>query len=216
MMSRHDAGGIATIMEYEMNACTIALALLCLGTDSFRDASDATTVKAPPLPRFKVGQIFVVGNTRTKMNVILDQIDLFPGETIDSSDIRQAERNLERLRIFKNTPDGVVRSRIEVRDDPNNPISEYKDLIVSVEEDNTFHASIKHSVGLSGDWVIHFVLEERNFDPLCFPHKWEDFVEGRAFRGAGIAITLDLQIAIPIVPGHSPHGSLLVRFPNAP
>src|SRR5262249_36824262 len=48
----------------------------------------------------RVGQIFIVGNTRTRQNVILRQIPLYPGQILTYPDLRLAERNLQRLNIF--------------------------------------------------------------------------------------------------------------------
>ena len=42
----------------------------------------------------RVGQIFIVGNDRTKMNVILRQVGLYPGQILSYPEIRLAEKNL--------------------------------------------------------------------------------------------------------------------------
>jgi outer membrane protein insertion porin family len=133
----------------------------------------------------RVGQIFVIGNDRTKMNVILRQVGLYPGQVLSYPEIRLAERNLARLNIFKTSPDGAVRPTITVQDGPEGPDSEYKDVIIKVEEDNTgsllFGVGVNSDAGLQGSVVIN----ERNFDILRPPTSFEDIWSGRAWRGAG-------------------------------
>jgi outer membrane protein assembly factor BamA len=85
----------------------------------------------------RVGQIFVVGNSHTPMNVILRQLafaGICPGQILTYPDLRIAERNLARLGIFKRTPDGSVKPTVIAVDNPKYPNSEYKDIIVMVEE----------------------------------------------------------------------------------
>ncbi len=140
-------------------------------------------VKEEPVAR--VGQIFIVGNTRTRMEVILRQVGLYPGQVLTYPDLRIAERNLARLGIFKMTPDGQVKPTIAVLDNPNDPTSEYKDILVTVDEDNTgslmFGVGVNSDAGLTGS----VVLNERNFDITRLPGSFDDMLSGNAFRGAG-------------------------------
>ncbi len=48
----------------------------------------------------RVGEIKIIGNERTKQNVIIRQLELNPGQIIDYPAMRQAERNLGKLGIF--------------------------------------------------------------------------------------------------------------------
>ena len=108
--------------------------------------------------------------------------------------LRRATQNLARLRIVKDAP------HIEVVNNPQNPESEYKDVYIYVEEDETALASLKYGLNAKGDWVFHLVLEERNLDPFRFPNSSEDYAEGRAFRGAGWAVGVDFQLTVPLTP----------------
>jgi outer membrane protein assembly factor BamA len=193
-----------------MNALLINLVLVCSFSDSPQEAIDATIVKTPVKePQVRIGQIFVTGNDRTKMSVILDQVGLYPGQTLSYPMIRQAEKNLARLGIFKYLP------TITVRDCKENPASEYKDVFIRVEEDNTTHASLKHSRNAKGDWVIHLVVEERNFDPWCFPRNIDDIMKGNAFRGAGLTIGVDAQLTVPLSPLSVPYVTLVAKLPDS-
>jgi outer membrane protein assembly factor BamA len=133
----------------------------------------------------KVGQIFIVGNTRTSMNVILRQVGLYPGQVLTYPDLRIAERNLARLGIFKMSPDGREHPTVTVVDNPNDPTSEYKDILVTVEEDNT--GSLMFGLGVNSDagFTGSVVLNERNFDITRLPGSFDDALSGNAFRGAG-------------------------------
>ncbi len=108
-------------------------------------------VERPPA---RVGQVFIVGNLRTQDHVILNQVPEFPGQLLTYPDLRAAKRNLERLGIFK--PGSVD---VTAQDDPNNPDSEYKNIFVNLEEDNTgsllFGVGVNSDAGLTGSIVLN-------------------------------------------------------------
>src|SRR5205823_5578900 len=113
----------------------------------------------------RFGRVVIVGNTRTKQIVVLNALsDIEPGQVLTYPDLKIAERNLQRLNIFKSTPDGSIHPTVTVVDDPSNPLSEYKNILVQLEEDNTgslmFGVGVNSDAGLTGS----IVLAERNFD----------------------------------------------------
>jgi outer membrane protein assembly factor BamA len=128
-------------------------------------------------------------------------------------DLRIGERNLARLGIFKCSPDGSVRPTIEVVDNPNVPESEFKDVIIHVEETDTAHARFKPGFDSKGTWVYQILVEERNWDPFRWPTSEEDITEGRAWRGAGLAIGVDFQFKVPLHPVCVPSVSLQIAVP---
>src|SRR5206468_1164324 len=71
----------------------------------------------------------------------------------------------------------------------------FKDILVKVEETRT--GSLMVGAGLNSDngFVASVVLNERNFDIMRFPTSFADFLEGKAFRGAG------QELRIEAVPG---------------
>ncbi|MFQ3651524.1 MAG: outer membrane protein assembly factor BamA [Gemmataceae bacterium] len=160
----------------------------------------AYQVEEPRQPAL-VGSVVIIGNNRTADNVILRQLPLYPGQTLSFPDLRQAERNLARLNIFEMSPDGSVRPTVTVRDDPFNPDSPYKQVVVNVQEASTgslmFGAGVNSDQGLTGS----IVLNERNFDLFRVPTSFEDLLSGNAFRGAGQEFRLE---AVP--------GTLLQRY----
>jgi outer membrane protein assembly complex protein YaeT len=136
-------------------------------------------------PPARVGQIYIIGNERTRDNVILRQIPLYPGQILTYPDLLIAERNLKRLNIFEVSPDGAVRPTLFVREDPRDPNNPVKDIEVRVQEAST--GSLLFGVGVNSDSGLtgSIVLNERNFDLFNPPTSLDDFLEGRAFRGAG-------------------------------
>lgn len=147
--------------------------------------------KVEERPPARVGLIYVVGNEVTRQNVILRQLPpgLSPGQILSYPDIRIGERNLTRLNIFETNQESGVRPTIEVLDREGD--LEYKDLMVRVQETRTgslmFGVGVNSDAGLSGS----IVLNERNFDIWKFPTSFDDFLAGRAFRGAGQEFRLE-------------------------
>jgi outer membrane protein assembly complex protein YaeT len=139
----------------------------------------------------KVGYIYIVGNDVTKQNVILRQLPegLSPGQTLQYPDLRLAEKNLARLGIFETNPETGARPSVEVINAQLD--EEYKDLLVRVQEMKTgslmFGVGVNSDAGLTGS----VVLNEKNFDILRFPTSFDDFLSGRAFRGAGQELRLE-------------------------
>src|SRR5262249_24795696 len=108
---------------------------------------------------------------------------------------RQGERNLARLGIFETSPDGSVRPTITVIDNPQMPDSEFKDMLVSVQEAST--GSLMFGVGVNSDSGLtgSIVFNERNFGITGLPTSGDDLLSGGAFRGAG------QELRIELVPG---------------
>ncbi len=142
-------------------------------------------------PPAKVGQVIIVGNTVTKDRVIRRLINLYPGQTLQFPQIRQAERELARAGIFKIDPQNGVRPTIEVL--PSD--SEFKDVVVRVQETQTGSFVLGAGVNSDAGLVGSIVLNEKNFDLFRFPTSFQDFWDGRAFRGAG------QELRVEAVPG---------------
>ncbi len=144
-------------------------------------------------PPARVGQIFVVGNEITRQNVILRQVPLYPGQLLAYPELRAAERNLSRLNLFETNGETGVRPTVTVMDPDSD--SEFKDILVSVQEARTgsllFGVGVNSDAGLTGS----IVLNERNFDLFRVPTSFEDLLSGHAFRGAG------QELRIEAVPG---------------
>jgi outer membrane protein insertion porin family len=135
----------------------------------------------------RVGQIFIIGNDRTRDNVILRQVPLFPGQILTYPDLDIAKANLMRLGIFNGGGGqgggGGPPPDVKVLDREGD--AEFKDIEIDVSEANTgsliFGVGVNSNTGLVGS----IVLNERNFDIFNPPTSFQDFINGRAWRGAG-------------------------------
>jgi outer membrane protein insertion porin family len=129
----------------------------------------------------RVGQIIICGLTRTREDIVRREIPLRPGEILRYPLLREAERNLIRLNIFEVNPQTGVRPTVTVREP--NPPSEFKDIIVTVQEAATtsllFGVAVNSDAGLVGT----VALNERNFDITRFPSTLDELINGTAFRG---------------------------------
>ncbi len=133
-------------------------------------------------PPARVAQVFITGNERTKANVILRQVPLYPGQILTYPDMDIAKAQLSRLGIFTSGQDGPAP---DIRIINAEEDTEYKDIAVDVHEANTgslmFGVGVNSNTGLTGS----IVLNERNFDLFNPPTSLQDFFNGTAWRGAG-------------------------------
>ncbi len=179
-----------------MKAVLVSLVLVAAVTTFSSIASGQAAARKPQLA--KVGQIWIVGNTRTRQNVILGALPstLAPGTDLRYTDLRKAEKNLERLGIFAIDRGKGIRPTVSVLDaEGENP---YKDILVQVEETSTSSLRLMAGVNSRGEPVVSIVWEERNFDLERWPTSREDLMSGDAFRGAGQRIRLEL-LQIPVL-----------------
>jgi hypothetical protein len=51
----------------------------------------------------RVGRVLIVGNTHTRDRIILRELPFYPGAVLHAKDLRTAEKNLQRLKLFKET-----------------------------------------------------------------------------------------------------------------
>lgn len=138
-----------------------------------------------------VGEVFIVGNTVTRDNVIRRQLGLYPGQVLRYPELRIAEANLAKLGIFEMNPEQGVRPTVQALESPG-PL---KDILVKVQESRTGSLMLGAGINSNNGLVGSIVLNEKNFDLFRFPTSFADFFEGRAFRGAG------QEFRIEAVPG---------------
>jgi outer membrane protein insertion porin family len=179
-----------------MKACFILATLggvaLLLATPLASQGESAKQVQAAyevvEKPPAKVGQIIIVGNERTKDHVIRKVISLEPGQPLRYPELKLAERNLERLGIFQVDKEKGICPTLTVLESD----SEFKDILVQVQEAPTGSLILGASINSKGQLVVGMTLQERNFDPHRWPTCLADIREGRAFRGGGKTLRLDV------------------------
>ncbi len=142
--------------------------------------------QAPPRRPDRVGEIKIVGNTFTRRRVILNEIRgiLEPGQVLDYGRIEEARMMLMRRGIFdrENAP------TIEV--DNSNPDSEWKDVLIRVQETQTGQAGLQVGVNSNAGVQGTVTVNQQNFDLGRFPTSFDDLFSGRAFRGNGQELRL--------------------------
>jgi outer membrane protein insertion porin family len=143
-------------------------------------------------PPATVGRVIIVGNTVTKDEVIRRALGLYPGQVLRFPELRLGEAQLARLGIFETDPEKGMRPTIQAipTEDPN-----VQDILVTVKETHTGTFQIGAGFNTNNGLVGSIVLNERNFDITRIPTSWEDFVEGKAFRGG------NQEFRIEAVPG---------------
>ena len=117
-----------------------------------------------------VGKVNIIGNTKTRGQVIRREVKLYPGEKYDGKYLRRSKERIYNLGYFEDVYFETVPTR-----DPD-----VKDLNVMVKETKTGEFSFGGGYS-SVDAFIGFVqIRQRNFDILDFP----------TFTGAGQDLTI--------------------------
>lgn len=123
--------------------------------------------------RFRVGDVRIEGNTKTKDKVIRREVPLKPGQWFNSVDLDTTKSRLENLQYFSDVQATGVSGR-----------AGYRDVNILVEERKT--GSVGLGVGFSSiDSVVGFVnLEQTNFDLF---NPWN-------FTGGGQRFGMNLRL----------------------
>lgn len=103
------------------------------------DPNTAQLQSAPPEKegpkdekKWKVDKIIIIGNNLTPENFIRRRIPFDTGAKITAADLKTAEKNLERLDLFRNDPISGIRPRVTILDEDGD--GEVKDILVDVDE----------------------------------------------------------------------------------
>ncbi len=133
------------------------------------------------------GLVRIQGNYITKDNIVRRRVRIQPGRPLDGHEIELAKRRLEGSGLFNAatvTPQAP---------DPASPA--VRDVLVEVKEKNTGSVNFGVGVGSDSGFFGTVSLNQQNFDIADTPQTLDEFVSGRAFRGAG------QSFAIAIAPG---------------
>jgi outer membrane protein insertion porin family len=140
--------------------------------------------------RFKTGMVYIQGNDLTQQKVIRREVTIEPDRWLDGTEAEFTQQRLREMRLFKSDK---VKVTIQP-EDPRSPGS--RDVLIEVEETDTgslgFGVAVGSDAGLAG--VI--TLNQRNFDLADTPDSFDEFIRGRAFRGAGQTFVLAVQPGI--------------------
>ncbi|MBL8746951.1 MAG: outer membrane protein assembly factor BamA [Phycisphaerae bacterium] len=137
--------------------------------------------------RFKTGMVYIQGNDLTQQKVIRREVQIDPDRWLDGTATDDTQKRLRDMRLFK--PEEV---KVTIQpEDPKSP--GYRDVLVQVQETDTgslgFGVAVGSDAGLAG--VVN--LNQRNFDIADTPDSFDEFIRGRAFRGAGQTFNIAVQ-----------------------
>ncbi len=122
---------------------------------------------------FRIEQIRVEGNTKTKDIVIRRELNVYPGEVIDGVKVERSKERLDNTGYFKG---------VSILYDPGTKL-DAKDIVVNVEEKKT--GTVGFGAGFSStDDIVGFVeITQSNFD-------WKNWP---TFTGAGQKLRVKAQ-----------------------
>ncbi|QEL18418.1 BamA/OMP85 family outer membrane protein [Limnoglobus roseus] len=138
----------------------------------------------------RIGRIEIRGNEVTMDRVIRNELGMAgirEGQVLQYPSLEVAKLNLYRRGIF----DMEAPPTVEVRQ--SDVDSTFKDVIVTVKETRTGQFMIGGAVNSNSGLTGNIAINERNFDILRVPTSLDDFLNGRAFRGAGQELRLEAQ-----------------------
>lgn len=134
--------------------------------------------------QYRVGQVTVSGNTRTRDKVVRRALNLYPpDDLLNLTEVRSAEQRLRETPIFKSAKVYIVGDAPDVRD-----------VVVKVEEAPTagnfmFGVGVSSNSGLTGSVVLNL----QNFDLYDWPRSWSELFTPQSFFGGGQHLRLELQ-----------------------
>lgn len=136
--------------------------------------------------QFRVGWIEVNGNTRTQEKCVRRELRFYPEEIFDTTKTEKAQTRLKNTGLF-------TEATIEPIEPADNEAG-VRDALVTVTE-NPQTTSFIAGVGASSDSGVlgNIVLKNSNFDIGDWPRSWSEFFKGRAFRGAGQTMQIQLE-----------------------
>lgn len=134
-------------------------------------------------PKVRIDEIRIVGNDKTKEEVLRRELSVYPGEYYDGEELEASVARLGRLRYFQD-----VRVDFQPGSEPGR-----EHLVIGVDEARTGAFVIGGGVSTTAGFFGNISLTQRNFDITDLPTSWKDFLEGRAFTGAGQQMTITLQ-----------------------
>lgn len=132
--------------------------------------------------RSRFGRIHVRGNVKTKDAVVRRELRFYPGEDFNTVAVRRAERRLLETQLFS-----------EATITPLEDVNGLRDAVVDVVEADVISFLIGGAISTDAGVIGTITLENRSFDLFAWPRSWGDLFRGRAFRGAGQRIRIQLE-----------------------
>ncbi|MGH7169923.1 MAG: POTRA domain-containing protein [Gemmataceae bacterium] len=120
-------------------------------------------------PRWRVGQLFIVGNEEIPDSIIQEQCAFFPGTPVTIADLREAEKNLARLGFFVIDRKRGIRPTVKFLDREDNDEDRFFDIQIEVKE----KANAKQLLAIRE--CIHFVVDWKTWGVCVAVYRAEGF-----------------------------------------
>lgn len=140
--------------------------------------------------RFRIGEVTITGNATLKdhsIRRILDEEEFEPGAWYDANAARgTGDGELERIVQHSIVAESTVIT-------PAGDAPDTRDAVVHITEGQT--GSIMLGAGVASDSGVigSITLDQRNFDITDWPDSFDEFISGKAFRGAGQRMRISLN-----------------------
>ena len=139
---------------------------------------------------FRIGRINITGNEQTQDKVIrriLDEYDFQPGRWYNADIARgdgsgYLEKLIQRTAYTK-----------DARITPSGQVPGQRDAQVSIIEGQTGAVMLGGGVASDSGAFGQIVFEQRNFDIKDKPKSFGEFITGKAFKGAGQSLRIELR-----------------------
>ncbi len=140
-----------------------------------------------------VRDVIVRGNTGTRDDVIRRQLTVYPGDVVDTSELRWSEDALVALGYFTDAV-GTPKVRVSTEDTPDPGMV---DVIVEVADNESGLFSFLVGAGSDSGIFGGVSVDKRNFDIRRGASSWGQFLDevfgtGGAFHGGGQRLFLEI------------------------
>ncbi|GHS92238.1 outer membrane protein assembly factor BamA [Planctomycetales bacterium] len=124
-----------------------------------------------------VEEVQIVGNVKTQDDVIRRNVEVYPGELLDTRRFNASKRNLDNLNYFN--ADTLTVEALE----GSSP--ERAKVVINVEEVQTGKVTAGFGVSSADPFSANLGIEQRNFDFTNTPSSLKEFLTGKSFIGGG-------------------------------
>ncbi len=142
--------------------------------------------------RYRIGKILITGNDETQDKVIrriLDEEEFKPGNWYNA-DIARGDGKGE---LEKDIQRSAMTERDGATITPAGEVPGQKDAYVHIIEGQTGMIMLGAGVATDSGVIGQLVFEQRNFDISDKPESFQEFISGRAFKGAGQNLRIALE-----------------------
>ncbi|MHC4221014.1 MAG: BamA/OMP85 family outer membrane protein, partial [Planctomycetota bacterium] len=140
--------------------------------------------------RFRIGRIDITGNENTQDKVVrrvLDEYDFYPGQWYNA-DMARGDGRGDLERFVRRT---VLAESASITASGDKPTQ--KNGQVNIIEGQTGSVMLGAGLASNSGVIGQLIFEQRNFDAADWPVSLDEFIRGKAFKGAGQNLRISLM-----------------------